>query len=83
MVTTWTDFETAVIEGRDMRADAITRKLDNMEIELNHLTERHEADCQVYSIITEGQAWTPERKSRDVKGDLAKKVAAMKERVAA
>ena len=82
MDDTITDFETAVTEGRDMKAEAITRKLDNMEIELEHLEERHNADCQVYTIITDGQAWTPERKKRKVTSALAKKVAELKKRVA-
>lgn len=82
MADTITDFETAVVEGRDMRAEAITRKLENMEIELEHLVERHDADCQVYTIITDGQAWTAERKERNVKGALAKRVAELKKKVA-
>jgi hypothetical protein len=76
------DLETAIVENRDVRADAIARRLDNMEIELNHLTERHDADKEVYSLVTDGEQWTPERKSRNVSGDLAKRVAELKKKVA-
>ena len=76
------DLETAIVENRDVRADAIARRLDNMEIELNHLIERHDADKEVYSLVTDGEQWTPERKSRNVSGDLAKRVAELKKKVA-
>ena len=82
MADTISDFESAVVEGRDMKADAISRKLENMEIELEHLVERHDADCQVYTHITDGQAWEPQPKKLDVKGNLCKRVAELKKKVA-
>ena len=81
MDDTITDFETAVTEGRDMKAEAITRKLDNMEIELEHLEERHNADCQVYTIITEVKLGHQNVRNVRLQA-LAKKVAELKKRVA-
>jgi len=82
MADTIADFETAVVENKDIRADAIARRLDNMNIELESLMERHEADKAVYEIITNGEEWSPQTKSRNVPAALAKKVATMKKVVA-
>jgi len=82
MADTIADFESAVVENRDTRADAIARRLDNMNVELEHLVERHEADKAVYEIVTDGEVWTNERKSRNVPAALTKKIAAMKKAVA-
>lgn len=57
------DYETAVEEGKDIRADAIARLLDNMEVELTLLAERHEADLSVYEQVT-GTQWEPMAKKR-------------------
>ena len=82
MADTIADFETAVVENKDTKADAIARRLDNMNIELEQMIERHDADRAVYEIITDGEQWEPQRKSRSVPAALAKKVAAMKKAVA-
>jgi hypothetical protein len=57
------DYETAVEEGKDIRADAIARLLDNMEVELTLLDERHQADLSVYEQVT-GTHWEPMAKKR-------------------
>jgi hypothetical protein len=57
------DYETAVEEGKDIRADAIARLLDNMEVELTLLDERHQADLSVYEQVT-GTQWEPMAKKR-------------------
>lgn len=82
MADTIADFETAVVENKDTKADAIARRLDSMNIELEHLIERHDADRAVYEIIADGEEWSPQTKSRSVPAALAKKVAAMKKAVA-
>ena len=82
MADTIADFETAVVENKDTRADAIARRLDNMNVELENLIERHDADKAVYEIITDGEEWSPQTKSRNVPAALAQKVAAMKKAVA-
>lgn len=75
------DFETAVAEGRDSIQMRIVTKIEGMEAELTELEDRHEADKAVYFIISEGQEWMPERKS---KGPVLKASAldALKKRVA-
>ena len=82
MADTIADFETAVVENRDTKADAIARRLDNMNVELEHLIERHDADKAVFEIITDGEQWEPQKKSRNVPAALTKKIAAMKKAVA-
>ena len=57
------DYETAVEEGKTIKADAITRVIDNMEVELTLLDERHEADLSVFEQVT-GRQWEPMAKKR-------------------
>jgi hypothetical protein len=57
------DYETAVEEGKTIKADAITRLIDNMEVELTLLDERHQADLSVYEQVT-GTQWEPMAKKR-------------------
>lgn len=83
MADTIADFETAVVENKDTMADRLASRLDAMNIELEHLIERHDADKAVYEIINDGEEWTHERKSRNVSGALAKKVAQYKKAVGA
>ena len=82
MSDTICEFEEAVVANHEAKATAIANRLDNMQIELDELTERHEADKSVYEIITDGEQWEPQRKSRSVPAAVAKKVAAMKKAVA-
>lgn len=78
------DFETAVEEGRDMKADAISRRLENMEVELAELLERHDADVAVFEIITNGETWTNQRTTKKPQlKDAAKRLAELKKKVAA
>ena len=82
MADTIADFESAVVENKDTKADAIARRLDSMNVELEQMIERHDADLAVYEIINDGEQWEPQRKTRSVPAALAKKVAAMKKAVA-
>lgn len=78
------DYESAIAEGRDMKADAIARKLDNMEVELAELLERHDADVAVYEIITEGETWTRQApKSKPQLKQASKRISELKKMVAA
>lgn len=76
------DYETAVIEGRDAPQMRILSMIERMEVELEELEERHEADRAVYTIISDGEEWTsqPKRRTPALKSD---KLAALKKRVAA
>lgn len=75
------DYETAVEEGKDIKADAIARLLDNMEVELALLEERHEADLSVYEQVT-GTQWEPMPKKRRPAKLSDDRMAALKARVA-
>jgi hypothetical protein len=75
------DYETAVEEGKDIRADAIARILDNMEVELTLLDERHQADLSVYEQVT-GTQWEPMAKKRRPAKLSDDRMAALKAKVA-
>jgi len=75
------DYETAVEEGKDIRADAIARLLDNMEVELTLLDERHQADLSVYEQVT-GTQWEPMAKKRAPAKLSDDRMAALKAKVA-
>ena len=84
MADTIADFETAVVENRDTIADRLASRVENMEIELNELIERHEADKAVYEIIADGEEWLMEPKKRAIiTKDKAKRIAELKAKVAA
>jgi hypothetical protein len=76
-----TDFETYVLEGKDIAADRACEKAERMEIEYDQLVERHEADKAVYLIITDGEEWSVTVKPRNT-GNLSSKLKAMQKRVA-
>jgi hypothetical protein len=76
------DFETAVAEGRDVPAERLCTRIENMEVELDALVERHEADKAVYTLVSDGEEWAQNKPTRNVSSDLAKRVAAMKAKVA-
>jgi len=75
------DYETAVQEGKTIKADAITRLIDNMEVELTLLDERHEADLSVYEQVT-GTQWEPMAKKRAPAKLSDDRMAALKAKVA-
>lgn len=77
------EMERAMKDDKELLADSIARKIDRMEGELAHLIDRHQADRDVYCIMHDGIEWSPQGKSRNVSGDLAKKVAHYKKLVAA
>lgn len=76
------DFESAVAENRDTLAERLCARVEGMEVELEELVERHEADKAVYHIISDGKEWTPNTAKRSVTSDLAKRVAQIKRVVA-
>lgn len=76
------DFESAIAENRDTLAERLCTRIEHMEVELEELNERHEADRAVFHIITDGEEWTPNKSTRSVSGDLAKRVAQIKKVVA-
>ena len=82
MSDTIVEFEEAAVANNEGKAHSLAKRLDNMQIELDHLIERHDADLSVYEIITDGEQWTNERKTRNVPAALTKKIAAMKKAVA-
>lgn len=84
MADTIADFETAVVEGRNTIAERLATRVENMEVELNELIERHEADKAVYEIICDGEEWTLEPKKRaPITKDQTKRIAELKAKVAA
>jgi len=79
------DFESAITEDRDVLAERLCQRIESMEVELEELIERHEADKGVYLIIADGEEWTasnPTTRTKS-KGNLSDKVAAMKAKVGA
>jgi len=52
-----TDYDTEVEKGNHIGADRIEQKIERMYLELDELQIRHDADCQVYTVITGGHAW--------------------------
>ena len=76
------DYETAVVEGRDAPQMRILSMIERMEVELEQLDERHEADKAVYTIISEGEEWqmAPKKRAPALKSS---KLEALKKRVAA
>lgn len=84
LADTIADFETAVVEQKDTIAERLVARIENMERELEELTERHECDKAVYELICDGQQWYPEPKKRaPMTKDMAKRIADLKARVAA
>lgn len=77
-----TDYETAILEGRDTPQMRILALIERMEVELEHLEERHEADKAVFHIVTDGEEWTAQPKKR-APALKASKLDALKARVAA
>ena len=75
------DYETAIEEGKDIRADAIIRLVENMEVELTLLDERHQADLSVYEQVT-GTQWEPMPKKRRPAKLSDDRMAALKAKVA-
>jgi len=52
-----TEYDTEAEKGNHIRADRIEQYVERMYLELEELQVRHDADCQVYTIITGGHAW--------------------------
>ena len=75
------DYETAIEEGKHIRADAIIRLVENMEVELTLLDERHQADLSVYEQVT-GTQWEPMPKKRAPAKLSADRMKALKAKVA-
>ena len=83
MADTLAAFETALAERRDIKAETLDSKLQNMHVELEHLIERHDADKAVYEIICDGEEWVPTQPSVNVRSELASKVSKYKSLVGA
>lgn len=77
------DFESAIAEDRDVLAERLCQRIESMEVELEELIERHEADKAVYLIVSDGEEWVAftSKTSTKAKGNLSSKVAAMKAKV--
>ena len=77
-----TDYETAVLENRDAPQMRILSIIERMEVELEHLEDRHECDKAVYHIISDGDEWAmaPKKRTPVLKSS---KIEALKKRVAA
>jgi len=82
MADAMSDYETAVEEGRDAPQMRIMNLIDRMEIELDHMEERHQADLTAYTIISDGLEWSPTPKKR-APMMKSSKIEALKKRVAA
>jgi hypothetical protein len=82
MADAMADYETKVEEGRDAPLMRISNLIDRMEIELDHMEERHHADLAAYTIITDGLEWSPTPKKR-APMMKSSKIEALKKRVAA
>jgi len=82
MADALSDFETAIAEGRDAPQMRIMNLIERMEIELEHMEERHHADLAAYTIITDGLEWSPTPKKR-APMMKSSKIEALKKRVAA
>lgn len=57
------DYETAHEQGRSASMAAIQRLIDAIEVELDLLHERHEADLSVFEQVT-GRQWEPTPKKQ-------------------
>lgn len=57
------DYDTEVEKGNHIGADRVEQRVERMYLELDELQVRHDADCQVYTIITDGQAWVSNNSS--------------------
>jgi len=77
------DYETKVEEKRDAPLMRISNRIDRMEIELDHLEERHHADLAAYTIITDGLEWSPPPPKKRAPMMKSSKIEALKKRVAA
>jgi|TARA_R110000796_G_scaffold57960_3_gene133651 hypothetical protein len=75
------DFESAMVEGRDILAERLCQRIEAMEIEFEELVERHEADKAVYLVISDGEEWAATKPTNN-KSKLTSKLAAIKARVA-
>lgn len=82
MADALSDFETAVAEGRDAPQMRIMNLIERMEVELEHMEERHHADLAAYTIITDGLEWEAISKKRTPMMKSSK-LEALKKRVAA
>ena len=75
------EYETAKEEGRDTSRYAIQRLIDAIEVELDLLHERHEADLSVFEQVT-GRQWEPAPKKRRPEQRSNDRMAALKAKVA-
>ena len=82
MADALSDFETAVAEGRDAPQMRIMNLIERMEVELEHMEERHHADLAVYTIVTDGLEWEAISKKR-APMMKSSKLEALKKKVAA
>jgi len=51
------DYDTKKKEGNHIACERIDQYVQRLTLELSELQIRHDADCQVYTIVTGGQAY--------------------------
>lgn len=51
------DYDSEIEKGNNIGAERVEQKVERLYLELDELQIRHDADCQVYTLITGGQAW--------------------------
>jgi len=56
------DYDQAFEDKNSYAIDRTERWINTLQPELAELKDRHDADCQVYTVITGGEAWEPKKK---------------------
>ena len=56
------EYDQAFADKNNYAIDRTERWINTLMPELEELQVRHDADCQVYTVITGGEAWTPKKK---------------------
>jgi hypothetical protein len=56
------EYDIAVDQKNSYSMERTERWINTLMPELEELQARHDADCQVYTVITGGEAWTPKKK---------------------
>ena len=57
------EYDIAVDQKNSYSMERTERWINTLMPELEELQARHDADCQVYTVITGGEAWKPKEKT--------------------
>ena len=77
-------FESAIDEGRTIKAESEERICSAIHDELQDIEERHIADCSVYNYFSDGKEWTaPTRGKKSVSNESRNRLDKFKKVLAA